>query len=269
MRRSLRQAGALSGAFIIGTITLVMVDHREAKAANGWGCCTGDINKRVANNDDPPTKSGYMTRSIRENIGVLRPSPQIKEFPTLLNIDNILGRNAGAGILWRDAAVKCVFWGDESSPSISGGVPKIKAEWKRCVAEAVSSMHDHIFSGGVSRISPYRPESPEMQTSIGIALPQLGELNSENESSLACNHCIPNQVGLSLARYPQPSGGPSQRESEIRNGNSSGSGNSHPIIIKGFADLPENDRRNVVSGAILLVGIGIVLAYVAIDLTKP
>lgn len=42
-------------------------------------------------------------------------------------------------------------------------------------------------------------------------------------------------------------------------------GNCTPIVIKKFSDMPEDDRRNVIRGALFCAGIFVLFAYIAID----
>lgn len=46
---------------------------------------------------------------------------------------------------------------------------------------------------------------------------------------------------------------------------SSNSSDSRPKIVKGFSDMPDDDKRKVISGAIFLVGIWLLLAYISCE----
>jgi len=60
----------------------------------------------------------------------------------------------------------------------------------------------------------------------------------------------------------------SQRISKPSDKSGSNGSDNDSVVVKKFSDMPEDDRRNVICGALFCAGIFILLAYIAIDVTK-
>ena len=130
------------------------------------------------------------------------------------------------------------------------------------VAHHAFCMHDHVSRGRIAAVAPYRPEAPVVSGSSMPAdaffsrFPKSARRERGDEGALAGYHRFSGEITLPIAGAPQSDG-----ERADHNG---GEGrNSRTVVIKGFADLPKNDRNKVISGAIFVAGIICLCAYLA------
>ena len=75
-------------------------------------------------------------------------------------------------------------------------------------------------------------------------------------------------ISLSIADFSHASGGVPERKGKPSYEPSGNCRNHDAVIFKQFSEMPEDDQRNVVRGALFLVGIGILAAYIVYDVTK-
>lgn len=244
------------------------------------------VTERVTQDENLPTESRYMLRSVRKDVEISCPSHEVEKFPTLLDIDNILRRNCWRRKPWCQPSSAFVLWRDEGSSDFSSGI--IKAEPGRDGAwyQQALAAHRHIFRGGITTIFPVGAESPHIVTCSLIDLPKCQNPCSENKGPLASDHrfagdfsrslCGSNgrlhiaglsggsfrkQLQLPFAGIPQLVGGSLQGES--KNGNRDGRqrGNDPTRLVKNLGNLNSDEWNDLIRGAVFLFGLFGYFAY--------
>jgi hypothetical protein len=91
----IRAAGTALLAFVVGTIAFEIVDGGKSEVL---GNDLRIVGERITKNQNLSTEPRYVLGSVREIIEVFCPSPIIQEFRTRLDVQNVLRRDALAGL---------------------------------------------------------------------------------------------------------------------------------------------------------------------------
>jgi hypothetical protein len=207
-----RKPRALRCAFIVGTVSLSMIDVGKSEVLRGD---IGIIGERIAERQKLKAKPGDMLRGIREDIVISCPAVKIEELCSSLDVQYILWRDSRFGRP-RSQASSCrsVRW-KESVPSLSGGIVKIKPSRQNGCAKLALRMHVHVFSGSIAAIFPIRAESPMVEISRIVERPERQGSGGEYESAFPSDHGFSGGVGRSagfLERQLQEDNLPNQSE---------------------------------------------------------
>lgn len=132
-----------------------------------------------------PTESGYVLGGPWKHIVVFSPSQHIENFPSSLNIENVLGTNS-RGSLWNCATHESQSWGDQAVANVIGGIVKVEIPRQLSITKFSPRMDSQIFGWSSTTVLPLRAETPSIQSSFWNELPKREDIYWEDESAQLC-----------------------------------------------------------------------------------
>ena len=149
---------ALNFAFIVCTVTFVVMDNGEVQAIRSVGGWVRVVGGGVSNRDDLPAKSSKAFRCLGEHIIVLAPPHEVEKFTIVLNVDNVLYRYGLTNFRRSHSPLLLEFWPKITSTNVRGGVTEVKTIGERSVSKFAVRVNPHVSGWCIPRISPHRPE---------------------------------------------------------------------------------------------------------------
>ena len=157
----------------------------------------GRIGHGISDRHDTPAESRNMLWGFREHIEISGPTPEVKKFPPRLDVENIFRRYWSS---WSDPSMYKYFGRNESFPD-NFGAREIESHGQLSILQNTVSVHGHIFSRGITRILPLRPELPRVETGLIIFRPESFYSDSKDESTFASDHGITRNISRSFTFF--------------------------------------------------------------------
>lgn len=243
----------LMAVLVLGVISLGSLHVVKSHAPDSWRDSTGNELKRVSNWGDSPTEMGQMTWRPRKSILISCPSPEIQKLPLLLDINNVLRRDAWRRNRRSEPARRSHF-GTEKTASYRGVTGKGIIGWQKTISQFAIALVDKILRCRVAAVLPDGPKSPIVLVRLGEALlPIRKDRVRENERLLVSNQRLAGEIGLTSSCAPE-----GEREGSDDHGCESGN-RAIVFVDKDSGTLDISPSRARESGWVFFGGIGAVL----------
>ncbi len=181
---------ALGVAFVVGTITLSVVDIGKSETLGNPRI----VNKWIPAWENLPAKSRHMLWGIGEDIEVSGPTPEIEKLAASLCIHNILWRDGRTRVERSKASSSFGIGRDKSGADLCGLIVVIESARQRRISQYAFAMHGHASSRSIATVFPIWSESPIIVSCIGVDFPEWRDPRGEDKGPLTSDHRIAGYV---------------------------------------------------------------------------